>query len=1291
MKRKLFTFLMAFLATLSGAVWAVGSGTPEDPWVIDLENPIAVGDAFNRKITIDDDAISIHAGGYYRITGTTSNYHINIGYMDVLGALWYGPQGENETVYLIFDNVTMNSPSPLWFYNPRGSGEDNELFVDITLVGENHLTSSNNSAAIEVNGDSNLTINGNGSLYATGSIGIGDPTRDGIVGDITINSGTVVANGTSGAGFGGTNDNGTNLNINGNAFVVSNGTGNVNENFQQGIYYDSSEQNNTAEVKGDVTLDSNYPSVSDILGSELKLDIADGATLTLGEGISFSTTRLANTNDEDKLYAYKVTYDLNNNIKLGDMDYTITVNGTVPQSMYAGPNVTLAELPTATNNEQTWQAMAWGKEGSGTFQEVTATPSTPNNITTAANSNAWNVKNIWAVQKWTTIQVTQYGIMDNGIQLFYPQEAASLYTLTGGESLTQYGAKLETETNEKNQVVPEGSVTAEVNEAATDVTLTITGKDKTIVLPFKVNENPNDLKDAVITTKNMEYNSNPVDASKIIETATLDGTTIGYTNITLQYKKDNNGSAGEDLTSAPKDAGTYWVRMQANGTNFVGESDYVKFEITKASAVVTAEDVEWTIGESTGPTFTDALTATGVGEDKLTVSSFTQPTGPWTESGIYNVTYTDIRLSDETNYNKIESVNGKLTVKATGTDDKPIDPNPDDEKDGEDPIIKPGDEDGNTDGWTWDATNNQWTRVYDGVSHPFTSITITYTDETAEGGTKTEKLTVGDGDTDVKVTYSTDDEQTVTEIKNHGTYYAHIKINKEDAVISGVVEPIKLYIDQRPMDVTINQITAEDLDETSVTAIGATYEVFNAETNRGLVEAEKEYAGISGTMSVTPKESTTEGTKEYTVTFSGLALASSGGDNPTFLAANYAPTFKYGNTTLTDGSGTVDITIEDITPGNDTEISDGDGDENDWTWNGEYYVVTYDGNPHGIAQVDGKEPTKVTYSTTDGNAPVNAGYYTATVIVEGKTGRFNLWIKQRPLTVNFNLSSITEEQIGKTLDANGYVAFSGNVTGETPLLDDEATITIADKANANGKYAVTFDNILLVTNEKFLPNNYTPTYYLNGELIVIDENGDGTSGGEGDDEGGITITPDKDDDNDPNHGHGGNTPGGDGKIDYYNMYVDTAATCDGVELSFSKNVVREGNQVSVYVDKILEGYNADDMKLWFKRSLYGYWEELEEGVQPGEYIIYNVYTDIYVKTTDVEKNPTGIEEIEGVKVYAQDGSLYVYTPKQMPIWIVSMTGAIVRHEEQIGLHQYDHLNQGIYIVRVGEQVFKIRL
>lgn len=55
------------------------------------------------------------------------------------------------------------------------------------------------------------------------------------------------------------------------------------------------------------------------------------------------------------------------------------------------------------------------------------------------------------------------------------------------------------------------------------------------------------------------------------------------------------------------------------------------------------------------------------------------------------------------------------------------------------------------------------------------------------------------------------------------------------------------------------------------------------------------------------------------------------------------------------------------------------------------------------------------------------------------------------------------------------------------------------------------------------------------------------------------------------------------------------------------------------------------------------------------------------------------------------GSIYVYTPNREEVVILNMTGAIVKNEEQVGLMQYDSLERGIYIVRVGEQVFKIRL
>ena len=162
-------------------------------------------------------------------------------------------------------------------------------------------------------------------------------------------------------------------------------------------------------------------------------------------------------------------------------------------------------------------------------------------------------------------------------------------------------------------------------------------------------------------------------------------------------------------------------------------------------------------------------------------------------------------------------------------------------------------------------------------------------------------------------------------------------------------------------------------------------------------------------------------------------------------------------------------------------------------------------------------------------------------------------------------------------------------------------------------------------------------------------------------------------------------------ISYYNIYIEDV--CDGVEVSTSKNVVREGGSVSVYVKKDTVNYTFDNFKVYYKRSYYGGWEELKEGTQPGEYPIKNIWTHIYIKAegAEVKEDPTGIESIEGVKVYTKDGSLYVQTPQREQVIIVSMSGAVVKNEEQVGLKQYHGLQPGIYIVRVGDRAYKLRL
>ena len=159
----------------------------------------------------------------------------------------------------------------------------------------------------------------------------------------------------------------------------------------------------------------------------------------------------------------------------------------------------------------------------------------------------------------------------------------------------------------------------------------------------------------------------------------------------------------------------------------------------------------------------------------------------------------------------------------------------------------------------------------------------------------------------------------------------------------------------------------------------------------------------------------------------------------------------------------------------------------------------------------------------------------------------------------------------------------------------------------------------------------------------------------------------------------------------YNIYVEDV--CDGVEVSTSKQAVKEGGSIIVYVEKDTAHYTFDNFHVYYKEGYYGPWVELPEGVQPGEYPIKNIWNHIYIKAEGAEEkeDPTGIEQIEGVKVYTKDGSLYVQTPQREQVIIVSMSGAVVKNEEQIGLKQYHGLQPGIYIVRVGDRAYKLRL
>ena len=158
---------------------------------------------------------------------------------------------------------------------------------------------------------------------------------------------------------------------------------------------------------------------------------------------------------------------------------------------------------------------------------------------------------------------------------------------------------------------------------------------------------------------------------------------------------------------------------------------------------------------------------------------------------------------------------------------------------------------------------------------------------------------------------------------------------------------------------------------------------------------------------------------------------------------------------------------------------------------------------------------------------------------------------------------------------------------------------------------------------------------------------------------------------------------------YFNIYVEDY---EGIKIILDSKSIKEGGTLHFAIE-INDKYNADNIQVFVKRGKSGNIEKLKSD-KKGEYkyTISNIRTNIYITVEGIEEeNPTGIEGITGVKVYTQDGSLFVYTPKQEKVMIISMGGAIVKDESQVGLKQYTGLQRGIYIICIGEEKIKMKI
>lgn len=524
---------------------------------------------------------------------------------------------------------------------------------------------------------------------------------------------------------------------------------------------------------------------------------------------------------------------------------------------------------------------------------------------------------------------------------------------------------------------------------------------------------------------------------------------------------------------------------------------------------------------------------------------------------------------------------------------------------------------------------------YDGKNHNnfFTDkkITVKYTEDD-----KKEK-TLELGINDYQVTWKKDNsEWTSTEEPwNVGTYVATITVTKENpAAIKGKSTVRTITVTKRFLSATIKPQTIETADASIKTEVNGNVTIVNP--------VKTETAVLTGSLKV--KDGLTLQAGHI---YKGAIVK----DNFTLVDGTDQNGFKTANYELKDEKITAgDLTVKQATNPTDPEdIIPGDGD-NDWTWDPTQnaYTMTYDGLEHGITQLKVKftdsennvsyQVVKVTATYQPNVTPKEYvdGGYTATVsipeneYIKNGTASLKLMILKRDMTLDFHLpQSLTE---GETPNWNAKTAITftnlANPKGkeETPTIKDECRLVIENGKAVLKGYPYIVDNVAT----GFKMNNYTVDYKNNGQDITIDPDGDGDV-----EIPEIPVNPDE----------GGD--GGDGQdpTKYYNIYDVTEY--DFIDVSFSRHVVSEGGSINVYLE-IPEGLDPAAVSLMFKRSLYGGWENLNTD-DDGNYLINNIWTDIYVKAVVDESyiDPNPDENHIYIDLSETNDSIWLYTERKL--------------------------------------------
>ena len=146
---------------------------------------------------------------------------------------------------------------------------------------------------------------------------------------------------------------------------------------------------------------------------------------------------------------------------------------------------------------------------------------------------------------------------------------------------------------------------------------------------------------------------------------------------------------------------------------------------------------------------------------------------------------------------------------------------------------------------------------------------------------------------------------------------------------------------------------------------------------------------------------------------------------------------------------------------------------------------------------------------------------------------------------------------------------------------------------------------------------------------------------------------------------------------------------DSVCLEAESDYIEAGGTF-VFTATVAEGYDPATLLVEYRKNPYLSWSPLKPAAD-GSYRLSWVYSDAYVRASVRPMAPTGIDVITGTQVYTESGTVVVRTAARARVTIVSLFGTTLYAREQEGTERYTDLTSGVYIVRVGDHTYKVRV